>query len=148
MKTHYAEQTWKLFYLQISAICRLLPPCCKQKADMFHRRTNKMIKAVPRSDITVRRQCIDITENWNEQLIQKVLKKPPIFNIHEITDFSGESHLMVYCRFIDLQVHKIVEHHFFCQTGGNSATAVVNFKQNQWVRVTEGCDKTSKTTNA
>jgi len=111
---------------------RVVLLCLEIAADLIHggKKAVDKIKQVPLSDTTVGRRCAVISEDLKQHLIQK-LSKAPSFGIRldESTDISSESHLMVFCRFPDLDANRIVEHYLFCQPVGERATAEAIFKK-------------------
>ena len=59
-----------------------------------------------------------IADDIKQQLIAK-LKEAPFFALQfdETTDIKNNAQLIVYCRFPDKSVKKIVEHCLFCLPG-------------------------------
>ena len=50
-----------------------------------------------------------------------------LLSYYESTDISSESQLMVFCRFLDVEANRIVEHYLFCHPVGEKATSEAIF---------------------
>ena len=107
-------------------------PCLEIVADLIHggkKEVNK-IKQIPLSDTTVAQRCAVISADIKEQLIQKILKASSFgVQLDESTDITSEAQLIVFCRFPDIEINRIVEHYLFFQPAGVRATAETIFQK-------------------
>ena len=70
------------------------------------------------------RRCAILSDNLEEQLIQK-MKSAPSYSIQldETTDVSSEAQLIVFCKFPDMEKETLSEHYLFCRPIGVHANA-------------------------
>ena len=59
-------------------------------------------------------QISDISEDLNEQLMEKLQDNEYALQVDEATDIRRESHLIAYIRFLDID--KVMEELLFCRT--------------------------------
>lgn len=69
---------------------------------------------VPLSDTTISRRILDLAEDINDQLIDKLKGKDFSLKLDEATDNNNDGHLICYVRFIDGGVFH--EDLLFCRT--------------------------------
>ena len=74
------------------------------------------------------RRCTLLAKNLKEQLLVK-LRMSACFGIQldEGVDVSGETQLLVYCRFPDTSTSKMTEHMLFCDSVGVQTTRKIIF---------------------
>ena len=85
--------------------------CLKIATDTLHggEKAIAKVKQIPLSDSTAKRRCDRISEDWLNQLLNK-LKKAHSYGIqlHQTTEISDEVQLIVYCRFANEEAKTIV----------------------------------------
>lgn len=61
----------------------------------------KQLMNIPLSDTTISCRILDLVEDINDQLIDKLKGKDFFLQLDEVTDNNNDGHLICYVRFID-----------------------------------------------
>ena len=82
------------------------------------------VRKLPLSDTTVMRRSHDIADDLLHQVVDH-LKKAPCYSLQmdESTDNTGEAQLLVFCKYPDEEITKVVERFLFCDKIGVAANS-------------------------
>lgn len=79
----------------------ILPACCEIVKIMFGTEAQKEILKIPVSDDTMRRRIVDMSEDIEKKVGNKLSEQNFALQVDESTDISGRAHLLGFVRFID-----------------------------------------------
>ena len=110
----------------------VIKPCLKIVANLCHggKQAVDKVEQIPLSNDTMSVRGSMIADDIKQQLIAK-LKEAPCFalQLDETADIKHDAQLIVYCRFPDKSVKKIVEHFLFCLPVGVQTTGEFIFSK-------------------
>jgi hypothetical protein len=104
----------------------ILPAAMDMVSIMLGEAAAKQLMNIPLSDTTISRRILDLAEDINDQLIDKLKGKDFSLQLDEATDNNNDGHLICYVRFIDSGVFH--EDLLFCRTIKSQARAVDLFQ--------------------
>jgi len=104
----------------------ILPAAMDMVSIMLWEAAAKQLMNIPLSDTTISRRILDLAEDINDQLIDKLKGKDFSLQLDEATDNNNDGHLICYVRFIDGSVFH--EDLLFCRTIKSQARAVDLFQ--------------------
>lgn len=104
----------------------ILPAAVDIVSTMFGDGFAQQLKSIPLSNDTVSRRISDISEDLNEQLMEKLKNNIFGLQVDEATDKHRQSHLLAYVRFIDDK--DIREEMLFCEPFTINSTGECIFK--------------------
>jgi hypothetical protein len=79
----------------------ILPAAMDMVSIMLGEAAAKQLMNIPLSDTTINRRILDVAEDINDQLIDKLKGKDFSLQLDEATDNNNDGYLICYVRFID-----------------------------------------------
>ena len=110
----------------------VIKPCLKIVANLLHGGQNALekVQQIPLSNDTMTARSAMIAGDIKQQLIANLIEAPCFaLQLDETTDISNDAQLIVYCRFPNKSVGKIVKHFLFCLPVGLQTTGEFNFSK-------------------
>ena len=110
----------------------VIKPCLKIVANLLHGGQNALekVQQIPLSNDTMTARSAMIAEDIKQQLIANFIEAPcSALQFDETTDIGNDTQLIVYCRFPNKSIGKIVGHFLFCLPQGLQTTGEFIFSR-------------------